>query len=856
MTSALQTRTFLFTDIEGSTKLWEAYPEAMRVALARHDSLLRESVDAHGGHVFKTIGDAFCVAFTTASAAAQAAQVAQERLRLEPWPLPIPLKVRMALVTGEVELRDNDYFGRAVNRVARFLSLGSGSQVLVAPSTQQQLPPTFALTNLGYHHIKDLPQPEQVYQLDYTGCPTNLPPLRSLAVGIQNQPQQLTAFVGREPELQGWPALFREQTRRLFTVTGFGGVGKTRIAMRLGELLLRDFADGVWWCDLEQATTVDEALGLLSLALRLPLQPTPGVREQLFAHTKNRHCLVILDNVEQVQGGPALIRDLLAETQDLVCLVTSRRTLELRGEVVLELPPLSLTESVALFVERATEGRPDFAFTEENRAEMQELCRRLEGVPLAIELAATRIVGMSPGQILQRLSERFRLLQTRSQELNERQRALRGAIDWSYNLLSDDDRAVLAQLSVFVGGFTLEEAEAVCEAFDVFESVLELRKHSFFRLEPDAQRFVMLDSIREYAQEKLEQTPDQGRATRSRHAQSYLALSRARIAQVRTPIEVQALTELQRGEGNLQAACDWAQRTQQHDLAAEFCWILGVLRQRQGFSRSAVERIEAGLAILSPSSPPVLRGRLLLERAGLHYDFNEPEACITYTDQARTLFLALGDERGQARAENLWGQACVLQRDFSQAILHLTQAQQLFTQLGDQIGVAIALNNHALALRRDTAPQGLATRREKAEQLLTEALRLRRALEDRRGLAETLNNLGVLAFEQERYAVSWDYYREALTFELELHNRRGIGVTLANLGEVAALLNQPEQGVRLLITAVQILEEAASPHASGVAGMLATQRDEVGWSSEQVTHAQNELQDLPISERCHWPFRV
>lgn len=855
MTSALQTRTFLFTDIEGSTKLWEAYPEAMRVALARHDSLLRDIITQHQGHVFKTIGDAFCAAFNTATEAVQAAHDAQQALADEAWPDPVVLKVRMALHTGAVESRDNDYFGPPVNRVARLLAVGHGQQVLLAAGTRDQLTPSFLLEDLGTYQLKDIAQQERIFQLRYPHCPASFPPLRSQQETIHNQPQQLSAFVGREREVREWSDLIGERTRRLFTLTSFGGLGKTRTAMRIAEKLLRRFPDGLWWCDWEQATTSEEAIERLALALSLPIQPSTSIKEQLFRHLKTRDSLLILDNVEQVQGGPTLTRDLLTETQSIVCLVTSRRTLELRGEVVLELPPLSLAESVALFLQRATEGRPDFALTEENQGEVQELCRRLEGVPLAIELAATRIVGMSPGQILQRLSERFRLLQTRSQEPNERQRALRAAIDWSYNLLSDDDREVLAQLSVFVGGFTLEEAEQVCEAFDVFESVLELRKHSFFRLDPATQRFVMLDSIREYAQEKLEQTAAQSASTRKRHATTYLALARTRVGQIRTPKEAQALVELQRWEGNLLAAREWAQATAQQDITAELCWILGVMRQRQGFSRSAVGLIEAGLMALNLAAPPALRGRLQLERAGLHYDFDEAEGCATRANQALQLFLEQGDLHGQAQAENLWGKACLLQRDYPQAALHFTQAQQLFTQLGDQIGVAIALNNHALALRRDSASEGLSARREQAEQFLTEALQLRRALDDRRGLAETLNNLGVLAFEQERYPVSWDYYREALRFEQEVHNRQGIGKTLANLGEVAALLGRPEQGVRLLLASVLILEESGSPLARAVAGMCEEQREALGWSPAQAAHVTQELQELPLADRCEWALQ-
>ncbi|WP_395090580.1 adenylate/guanylate cyclase domain-containing protein [Armatimonas sp.] len=429
------TVTFLFTDIEGSTRLWETHPTAMGPALARHDTLLRGTIEAHQGYVFKTIGDAFCAAFATVSDPLKAALEAQVLLTAEVWPDNLSLKVRMSLHTGAAESREGDYFGQPLNRVARLMAIGHGGQVLLSDATRRLIEGSLtegiegmSLLDHGSHRLKDLQELEQVFQLCHSKLPRDFPPLRSLVSHTNNLPQQLTVFVGREKEVREWSQLLRERNRRLFTMTGPGGVGKTRVAMQLGESVLNDFPDSVWWCDLEQAVTVEDAANRLALALNISLQPSPSVREQLFRHLHERRALLILDNFEQVAGGTVLIKELLAQTHNVVCLVTSRRTLELRGETVLELGTMPPRESFNLFVERALECRPDLALDEESLADVEELCRRLEGVPLAIELAAARIVGMTPRQMLPRLSERFRLLQSRSQELNGRQRALRGAV--------------------------------------------------------------------------------------------------------------------------------------------------------------------------------------------------------------------------------------------------------------------------------------------------------------------------------------------------------------------------------------------------------------------------------------------
>jgi predicted ATPase len=640
-----------------------------------------------------------------------------------------------------------------------------------------------------------------------------------------NLPEPATPYVGRAQELADLKQLLRSGETRLLTLIGFGGIGKTRTALELGADCANEFEHGVWWVDLEEARTGDAFLERIIQQLRVPLAPHPAVLDQLTGHLRERALLLVLDNTEQVPEAGSLVRRLLAAAPRLKCLITTRRPLEIPGERQVEIRPLSAAEAEALFVERARANQAGFAVTPENAADVAELCRRLEGIPLALELAASRVVGMTPRQILERLGERFRLLQTRSTSLPQRQRALRAAIDWSYTLLSEEDRAVFAQLSVFVGGFTLQHAEGVCEAFDVLDSVLELRRHSLFRSETDAAaqetRFLMLEALREYAAEKLAGAPDRGEGAHLRHAGYFLRYAADRIARLRTPDEAAALRQLESQAGNLRAALAWAGadpvRRQHPQLYAELALRFGVFLHRRGFLREAGELLQSGLETIetAPDPPPGLRAHLLLERAGLHLDHDEPDAARTKVDAALDLFRDLEDPHGQAQAENLLGHAALAGRDYARAREHYLRALDHYRQTGDELHAAILHNNLGLLHRRD--PSG---DKQEAARHLEEALRLRRALQDRRGMAETLNNLGVLAQDATNWDAATRYYAESLRLEQELQHPLGVATALSNLGELFQARGDLNRALRLFAAAERLMQELRSPHAPYVSTLL------------------------------------
>ena len=557
------TLTLLFTDIEGSTRLWEHDALAMQAALTRHDEILRSVIEQHGGYVFKTVGDAFCAVFPTAPDALEAALEIQRRLLTSEWEQTGPLRVRMALHTGAAEERDGDYFGPPVNRVARLLSAAHGGQVLLSLPTQElvrdQLPTQTSLRDLGEHRLKDLFRPERVFQLLAAGLPSEFPPLRTLDAFRNNLPLQPTPLIGREKEVSEVCDLMRLEETRLLTLTGPGGTGKTRLALQAAADLLDDFPDGTFFAPL--ATLTEAELLLPAVAETLGMRETgeQPLDESLKDYLVERRMLLLLDNFEQVLGAAPAVTELLAGAPGLKVLATSRAPLGLYGEHEFPVPPLSMPdlehppplesltqyEAVSLFVERARALKPDFKVTNESAPAVAEICVRLDGLPLAIELAAARIKMLPPKAMLQRLTSRLKLLTGGARDLPERQRTLRATIEWSHALLDEGEQLLFGRLAVFSGGRTLEAIEAICDALgdlpvDAFDGISSLLDKSLIRQEegPNGEpRFVMLETVHEFAREKLEDSAEAQEIKRI-HAQYFLTLAEVAFPELRVRISL------------------------------------------------------------------------------------------------------------------------------------------------------------------------------------------------------------------------------------------------------------------------------------------------------------------------------
>jgi predicted ATPase/class 3 adenylate cyclase len=521
------TVTFAFTDIEGSTARWERHPLEMEAAVRRHDELMRSVFTRYGGHIFKTVGDAFCVAFWRPADATAAILDAQGALAAEDFAAVDGLRVRAAVHTGTADERDGDYFGPAVNRVARLLAIGHGGQVLVsgvaADLAQGVLPPRVTLRDLGEHRLRDLARPEHVYQLLAPDLVAEFPPLRSLDVLPNNLPLQLKSFVGREKEVAEITALIA--VHRLVTIVGSGGVGKTRTSLQVAANLLDGSRDGVWFIELAPLSTGDYIPSSIAQTFGITLSHEGDPIENLARALKAKHALLVFDNCEHlVEPAARVIAAILRGCSNITVLASSRQGLGIEGEETYRMPSLDVplatdrfdasqairSAAIGLFVERALSADKAFTLTDENAPAVADICRRLDGIPLAIELAASRVKMLSPHQLRARLDQRFRVLTGGSRDVLPRQQTLRALIDWSHDLLDEPERVLFRRLGIFVNGFTLEGAVAVddgedLDQLDVFDVLASLVDKSLVLAEPDGDslRYRLLESTRVYALEKL-----------------------------------------------------------------------------------------------------------------------------------------------------------------------------------------------------------------------------------------------------------------------------------------------------------------------------------------------------------------
>jgi predicted ATPase/class 3 adenylate cyclase/regulation of enolase protein 1 (concanavalin A-like superfamily) len=587
--------TFLFTDIEGSTQFWEQQPDAMRRAQTRHNNLVPAAIRAHRGRVFNRVGDQFCAVFARAADALSGALAVQRELQALPSAglasADEPsLRVRIALHTGEEEPSEGDYIGQTLNRLDRVLEIGHGGQVLLSQAAYEHLrddlPPGASLSYLGVYRLRNLQEPEQIYQLLHPDLPAEFPPLRSPSAMPNNLPQPASSFVGREREMEEVER--RLGTTRLLTLTGAGGVGKTRLAKQIGRSQLSAEWDGIWLVELGSLTDAEAVPQAIATVLGVRGEPGQPLIQTLVEQLKAKSLLLLLDDCEHLLPNCARVADtLLGGCPRLRILATSREALKITGEQIYPVRPLPIPDprnlppslerlgeiaAVRLFLDRGTAAVPSFALTSHNASAVAEVCHRLEGIPLAIELAAARLTLLSIKQIARLLDDRFRLLTGGSPTALPRQQTVRALIDWSYDLLTAEEQTMLRRLSVFAGGFTLEASELVCAGEEIEPSMVldllgQLVSKSLVWVEepegaesadggpsgPDPRRYRMLDTIQQYAREKIREAGEETRI-RGRHRDWLLALEEEALPQLSGPDRAVWLERLIREYHNLRAA--------------------------------------------------------------------------------------------------------------------------------------------------------------------------------------------------------------------------------------------------------------------------------------------------------------
>ena len=573
------TVTFLITDIEGSTQRWEHDPETMRTSVAQHDMVLRTAIEANGGWPFKNTGDGILAAFSSARSAIDAAIAAQRGLELP---------VRMGICTGEVELRVDDYFGPALNRAARTMAAGHGGQVLVAASTAA-LVEGVELADLGEHRLRDLSQPQRLYQVRGEGLKKDFPALKTLDSAPGNLPTQASSFLGREKDLAQVVTLLHGS--RLVTLAGVGGVGKTRLALQVAAEVSANYPDGTWLVELAAVGDPDSTAPAIAGVFGIAQQSGKTVGQSIVASLSRRRLLLLLDNCEHlIDAAAALAADIATQCPQVTVLATSREALMVDGERIWPVPSLAFRDGVAspavqLFAERARAVMPQFELDADAQA-VSEICHRLDGIPLAIELAAARIRAMSPRQILARLDDRFRLLTGGSRRALERHQTLRHAVQWSYDLLAPGERVLLARCSVFAGGFTLEAAEYVgvgreLAAADVLDLLDSLVRKSLVTAERsnDTMRYGLLETIRQFAEEQLAAIGEM-EAAHLRHAQFFAEDSDVHFRVWRSVRQRVGHEWVDREIDNLRAAFRWAVDHNDIEIAARIAGVGEMARDR------------------------------------------------------------------------------------------------------------------------------------------------------------------------------------------------------------------------------------------------------------------------------------
>ncbi len=864
------TVTFLFTDIEGSTTLLQHLGDRRYAQiLDEHRQLLRNAFAKGKGQEIDTQGDGFLVAFSRARDAVATAVAAQRSLTRHPWPDGAALQVRMGLHTGEPISDEDRYIGLDVHRAARIGAAGYGGQILLSDAVSslagRNLPQGVSLRELGSHRLKDLREPEHLWQVMHPDLPADFPPLKSLNILPNNLPVQLTSFIGRGHEKAEVRRLL--STTRFITLTGSGGAGKTRLALQVAAEALEEFPDGVWLAELAALTDPSLVPKAVASALGVPEpeQSDQGLTETVTDSLRAKSVLVILDNCEHLVAACADLTDaLLRACPNLRILATSREALGVTGETTWRIPSLSVPdpqrflpldrfteyEAVRLFRDRAVMNQPQFAITRDNAPAIAQVCHRLDGIPLAIELAAARVRVLAVEQIASRLDDRFRLLTGGSRTTLPRQQTLRAAMDWSYDLLSEQERTVLPLLSVFAGGWALEAAEAVCsgdgiEASAILDLLTQLVDKSLVVVETKGKeaRYGQLETVRQYGLDKLMES-EKATIARRKHRGWFLELAYRAEPELRGPRQRMWLERLDTELDNLRAALAGSMMERGAaeagaQLAGELQWFW----YRRGHFTEGRKWLEGTLAAARDASAAG-RAKTLGAIGFLASHQGDLGRAGASLHESLTLWRELGDKRGMASALHNLGHVAGMQGDYGRAKAHFEESVLLFRELGDKWGIGWSLNclghetlnqgddsgaktllEESLALTQDTGDKwhaslplrnlgigaGMQGDYQRAISFIEESLVLCREINDKYGMASCQNSLGKLALKLGTYERAMTLFKESLTLRRDIADRRGIPMCLEGLAGVADGQAKPTLAARLLGAAEVIRETIGIP---------------------------------------------
>jgi predicted ATPase/class 3 adenylate cyclase len=857
------TVTFLFTDIEGSTKLAQSNADEWESLRARHHAILRSAIETNNGYVFQIIGDAFCASFHTAGDAVRAAAQAQIDFYNKDWG-ESPVKVRMGINTGTAQASiDIDHSGgykgyTAMARVQRLMSAGHGGQVLISLATEElirdDLPDNITLLDMGECRLKDLIHPEHIYQLVITGLPSDFPPPKTLDANRHNLPIQLTSFIGREKEIIEISQNIRRN--RIVTLTGIGGTGKTRLALQVAAEKIDEFPDGVWFIELASITEPEIIPQTILAALGVPEQTGRTGLQFLTEYLQRKKLLLIFDNCEHLIDACAkLVQKLVRDAINIKVITTSHEALDIQGELIWQVHSLSLPdagkasvtdevekyEAVQLFIERAILVQPQFQLTKENASSVARICSRLDGIPLAIELAAARVRSMNVEEIAKRLEDRFRLLMGGNRSGLERHQTLRATIAWSYNLLTNDEKLLLCRLSVFSGGWTLEAAEQVCgderSEFDVLDILTRLVEKSLVNL--DGSRYHMLETTRQFALEKLLES-DHGPILHDNHTAYFLEFARRGYKYFNGPNHVEWMEKFEKEMDNFRTAIEWQFAEQNtkivldlldtlcsggawrgfsnemeswfkniitlpnvNDYPAPYAGILNFMGRRSVNITKNIAYLEEAQEIWSKLGKEGELGLAgTLQTLGAITLYNEDETSIPQSllERSYELYQDHDNKRGIAWSTHHFGSLATVQGRFEEAEKQYTNSLAKFQELGDKGGMAFALSSLGDLMR-------VVGDYDRASQYWEQNLEIFREIINRHGLIYSLSGLGWVSLRKGEHGKAKDLFVEALSLSTEYGNKPMVIYCISGLAGFLGSIGKPKQAAKLLSAAKALREE-------------------------------------------------
>lgn len=803
------TVTFVFTDIEGSTRLLTALGAPYAELLSKHHALLRRHIETNHGTEVKTEGDAFFVVFAKATDALAFAVDAQRELAAADWPPEAQVRVRMGMHTGEGTLSEGDYVGLDVHRAARIAAAGNGGQILVSGSTAALVNdsprPGVQLHDLGEHRLKDLPEPMRLFDVEIGGVSPEFPPIRSIGKG--SLPEELTSFVGREHEVAKVSALLSDV--RLVTLTGPGGTGKTRLSIEVARSVQDSFTDGAWFVPLEEITDPDLVPPAIARVMGVKEDPTRPQIETLTEALAQRRVLIVLDNFEQVVGAARHVNRLLRDAPAPRVLCSSREALRIAGEQEFPVPPLDDEPAVRLFVQRALQVRPDLVPSHDDLVTIAQICRAVDGLPLAIELAAARVRLFPLGTLLTRLNDRLGTLASSRRDLTERQRTLRGAIEWSYDLLDDVEREVFARLAVFAGGSDLAAIEAVVDpggelGSDVVDVLAQLVDKSLIVSVAnlgDEPRYRMLDTIHSFGWEKLSASAVVS-ALRDRHLMHFLDVAEASDTEAAGADLGHMLQRLDLDHDNLRAAIEWSLTSGQVAAGLRIggaVWRFWQQRNHLVEGRGLLDRLRAA----PPPDDPFARGRGATGFGGICYWQGDYKLARSAYEEAINDYRLAADRRSEAYAFFDLGFTLTVTRDLEESQRALDQSQQIFLQLGDERGaLTVGEGKAALALVRRDFEQA----RDVAEGLLSGYRRLGMTFR----LADVTGLLCAVYLQLGDGPRAYERWHEAVSMWTTARDLSGRVFALEFGARVALSNGHPNDAARLL-GAVQVVRDRGEP---------------------------------------------